>query len=113
MKLYQETATPIAFVPSTLERVWQAAGQAVDRLTSELKSSCDVTLRFSDAREALGRLPISQSEFALATRRLDNAEDYYGRGELGAAKYELNLLNGMICRDAKCVKTLRRTKSLY
>ena len=56
-------------------------------------------ISFVDVRAAIDRLPISQDEFALAILRLDNAHEYRSRGELGAAKYELNLLNRMICRE--------------
>ena len=48
-------------------------------------------------RALLTGLPLAMDEYVLATRHLDNVEQYLTAGESGAACYELQLLEG-VCR---------------
>ncbi len=54
---------------------------------------------FEAVRETLESLPYGTGEFALACRRLDNAVRYQNRGEVGAAKYELALVQHRLARE--------------
>ena len=56
---------------------------------------------FESAGAALACLPCATAEFALATKRLDNASKYYSRGEAGAANFELTLLQQSLAWKAQ------------
>lgn len=111
MVVFQETKNYVDRPSSTYDLVWQMAEIAVNRVQRRVRSGYKAAHDFAHAHEALARLPIAQNEFALATLRLDNAEVYFGRGETGAAKFELNLLSGMIYREAGCLKIRQTMKS--
>ena len=50
--------------------------------------------RLTDAAMLLESLPLTTSEFSVATNRLNNARRYLASNEHGAARYELRLLIG-------------------
>ena len=52
--------------------------------------------RIADLRALLESLPLATDEFALAARRLQNADRYLRSRERGAARYELRLLDGSL-----------------
>ena len=61
-----------------------------------LRGGEDVREKIAEIRQLLEAVPLSTSEFGLATVRLDNAERYLNYGEPGAARYELRLLAGSL-----------------
>ncbi len=62
--------------------------------------------RLLETQVMLETIPLSTSEFDLATRRVVNARRYVQSGELGAAKYEMRMLLGML--DEECAFIKRR-----
>ena len=61
--------------------------------------------------EMLQTLPWSYDEFSLANRRLANVLNYLNTGEFGAARYELQLLNGMLSQPAIVRNAVRKLRA--
>lgn len=71
------------------------------RVRARLRQYCAALQRSGVAPDELAELsglfealPLASDEFALACRRLENARRYLSAGERGAARYELQLLEG-------------------
>jgi hypothetical protein len=69
---------------------------AVGRLIDEAKAEATWTESYVEAAELLESIPFATGEFELAHHRLQNALDYCGRGEFGAACFELRQLRNQL-----------------
>jgi hypothetical protein len=78
--------------PSIVDLAFVEAIEVVTELFVDAFKRCARPAQFLRAEDALAVLPLSTNEFALATRRLDNAFNYYHDAEFGACMYELWLL---------------------
>jgi hypothetical protein len=99
--------------PSKLQLIWRRLEFSIERVLQALRFGNEELADFDLAHEGLGRIPFPQDEFALAKRRLHNAQQYCGRGETGAAIYEINLLYAVVRREAACAKTPQSMTSFY
>lgn len=75
-----------------LQELLRSTVNCLDKLAAQVRGGKADAGDFHRARAALAWLPLSTSEFALATKRLGNARRYLLIGEPGAASYELRLL---------------------
>jgi hypothetical protein len=80
-----------------LECTFRHASSLVHRLASAVSARQTATQLFNDVECALAKLPLAADEFAVASCRLQNAENYYRKGEFGAACYELRLMARSLC----------------
>ncbi len=108
------SATSISTTPrqSINQMVWQQAKTMLNRMRCAVQNGSARPLDFERADEALRRLPMAAEPFGLARRRLHNAEVYCGRGEGGAALFELGLLVKVISRESECTTIRQPVKSL-
>ncbi|MCO6459136.1 MAG: hypothetical protein J5I93_27825 [Pirellulaceae bacterium] len=70
--------------------------QGLRRLIDSPGSRTVSRQQLADSRLLLEALPMATNEFAVARRRLQNADRYLRSDEWGAARYELRLLYGML-----------------
>ena len=80
-----------------LQQIVPIIRQKLARVSRELPSfSVSLVDEIVHVRELLCSLPLETDELALACRRLGNADRYLASGEIGAARYELALVeNGL------------------
>ncbi len=69
---------------------------AMGRLMLITNQGTTCVTAFQEVRMLLEALPLSEHDFSVATRRLENAQMYFAAGEFGAGKYELRLLMGLL-----------------
>ena len=80
-----------------LESLYARVSLEFERLLADLGLSDG----WSRARDMLGMLPLSTSEYAVAVNRLNNAERYLAEGQSGAANFELKLLAHRLASSSK------------
>jgi hypothetical protein len=66
--------------------------QAALRLLHDISIGRAGRPQFDDVYDLLGAVPLGTEEHSLSAQRLRNAMQYAARGEIGAARYELNML---------------------
>ena len=97
---------------SAAQQVALAAQQCLGRLQAKRQLDEAAQDDVAAARSMLEALPLATDEFALACRRLQNAQHYLRYAEPGAAWYELRLLSGSLAHDhhpvREPVRRLRR-----
>ena len=113
MKIQAESSIQSQVDQSTVQRVWSQSKMAISRAKRKLTNGCIVAHDLHKVRESLARLPVAQDVFALATCRLNNAQNYFGRGAFGPANYELRLLSGIVNREAECLTDQRMVTLRY
>ena len=78
--------------PSVLDEAFAEATAVIAELFVDAVKRRATATQFLRAEDVLAALPLSTHEFALATRRLDNALSYYQQAEFGGCMFELWLL---------------------
>jgi hypothetical protein len=78
--------------PSLIDEAFAEATTFMAELFIDAVNRRATAAQFLRAEDVLAALPLSTHEFTLATRRLDNALDYYHAAEFGGCMYELWLL---------------------
>ena len=102
----QGQETGIALPDEVRNLLAQCLGQLMDHETEADLSNGQLT----EAAMLLESLPLSTSEFGLATNRLNNARRYMESNERGAARYELLLLIGGLTPKPEAQPSRRRTR---
>lgn len=90
---------PAKHGPNSVETRFFEFVMSLLRLDSGISSGGAVADGFTRARALLDALPLTSSDFSTSAQQLNNARRYHASGELGAAKYELNLL----IHHVKCI----------
>ena len=83
-------------VAVNLEHRYDLARHRVRKLLAVLDHHAVVTGEFDEIGDLLKSLPLAADQYAVASRRLANANRYQAVGERGAAEYELRLLEGSL-----------------
>jgi hypothetical protein len=76
----------------SINDLWRTALRRLAWLRAKIKIGINVAQALQDSQGVIESLPLSTSEFGLASNRLQNAANYLASGEPGAARYELQLL---------------------
>ncbi len=78
--------------------------QTVEHLLRAIRRDQDVLDELQQVRDLLDSLPLASGEYGTATNRLRNAHRYLVSQERGAARYELQMLAGLLRHDdTRCV----------
>lgn len=91
----------------------EVLGELVRRLKRLIDQRVDADGWMEELTETLvllESLPLSTSEFDVATRRLNNARRYLASSEQGAARYELRLLIGGLTSKRNGRRSRRRVR---
>ena len=75
-----------------VEQLQRIAVEKVSRISNDAERRPHDLKSFYEALTVLASLSLTQGDFALVSRRLDNAWRYFQTGEWGAGRYELTLL---------------------
>jgi len=73
--------------------------QSVQHLLRLIRRGHDVLGELQEVRDLLESLPLASGEYSTATNRLRNTHRYLVSEERGAARYELQMLTGMLRPD--------------
>ena len=77
---------------STLDERQDLLVRSLNQLVGQETDSHTLTGKLTEASALLESLPLSTTEFGVATNRLHSVFRYLESGECGAARYELRLL---------------------
>src|SRR5687768_16453237 len=80
------------------DRRFADALQHVSHLLESVEGGDALPQEFASAGETLAGIPLTTEEYGVSSLRLANAVNYLEQGELGAARYELRILIGMLRR---------------
>jgi hypothetical protein len=82
-----------------VEQLFRMAASRLAQLCDDASRRVYAPQRFADAFQLLTSLPLSQDQFSLTSRRLDNARHYLAADEWGAGQYELRQV-------ARCIHSM-------
>ena len=84
---------------ATPDTIRQQMFQTVEHLLRAIHRNQHVLEELQQVRDLLDSLPLATSEYGTAANRLRNAHRYLVSQERGAARYELQMLAGMLRPD--------------
>jgi hypothetical protein len=88
------------FVNTRLERPaqrWTLIARIINWLIWQSQRDANWPIVYAYVFRLLESVPLSTDAYALAGRRLRNAQAYAARSEFGAAAFELRLLHNQLC----------------
>lgn len=85
--------------PATPDTIRSELFQTLQYLLRAIHRDQDVLDELQQVRDLLDSLPLTSGEYGTATNRLRNAHRYLVSKERGAARYELQMMTGMLRQD--------------
>ncbi len=80
--------------------------ETIDRLLISLRAEQTWLKALEQVFDLLRSLPLTSGEFGVGINRIDNARRYVRAGEYGAARYEVQLLSGIVRERVSSIERL-------